>query len=135
MLQPNLLYAGVTRGKRLVVLVGQRKAIAIAVDNVSGQGRWLKLNEWLGGAPALAQVAAWCGPISCSSRDPSEPSHPEVARRQPAVQDVAGGGKVPCGAQSAAAAKACSSATYPLRGTCAAITIAPREGNERHGEE
>jgi Domain of unknown function (DUF4263) len=29
MLQRNLLYTGVTRGKRLVVLVGQRKAVAI----------------------------------------------------------------------------------------------------------
>ncbi len=31
MLQRNLVYTGVTRGKRLVVLVGQRKALAIAV--------------------------------------------------------------------------------------------------------
>ena len=31
-----LLYTGVTRGKRLVVLVGQKKAVAIAVRNVSG---------------------------------------------------------------------------------------------------
>jgi exodeoxyribonuclease V alpha subunit len=30
MLQRNLVYTGVTRGKRLVVLVGQRKALAIA---------------------------------------------------------------------------------------------------------
>jgi exodeoxyribonuclease V alpha subunit len=30
MLQRNLLYTGVTRGKRLVVLVGQKKAIANA---------------------------------------------------------------------------------------------------------
>ena len=37
MLQLNLLYTGVTRGKRLVVLVGQKKAIAIAVRNVSGR--------------------------------------------------------------------------------------------------
>jgi exodeoxyribonuclease V alpha subunit len=29
MLQRNLIYTGVTRGKRLVVLVGQRKALAI----------------------------------------------------------------------------------------------------------
>jgi hypothetical protein len=36
MLQRNLLYTGVTRGKRLVVLVGQKKAVAIAVRNVSG---------------------------------------------------------------------------------------------------
>ena len=48
MLQRNLLYTGVTRGKRLVVLVGQRKAVAIAVKNVSGRRRWSKLNEWLG---------------------------------------------------------------------------------------
>jgi microcin C transport system substrate-binding protein len=37
----------VTRGKRLVVLVGQKKAIAIAVRNVSGRRRWAKLAEWL----------------------------------------------------------------------------------------
>ena len=47
MLQRNLLYTGVTRGKRLVVLVGQKKAIAIAVRNASGRRRWSKLNEWL----------------------------------------------------------------------------------------
>ena len=47
MLQRNLLYTGVTRGKRLVVLVGQKKAVAIAVRNVSGRQRWSKLKEWL----------------------------------------------------------------------------------------
>src|SRR5208283_1028851 len=47
MLQRNLLYTGLTRGKRLVVLVGQKKAIAIAVRNVSGRRRWSKLDEWL----------------------------------------------------------------------------------------
>ena len=53
MLQRNLLYTGVTRGKRLVVLVGQKKAIAIAVRNVSGRRRWSKLDEWLRlGAPS-----------------------------------------------------------------------------------
>jgi exodeoxyribonuclease V alpha subunit len=50
MLQRNLLYTGVTRGKKLVVLVGQKKAVAIAVRNVSGRRRWSKLNEWLRGA-------------------------------------------------------------------------------------
>ena len=48
MLQRNLLYTGVTRGKRLVVLVGQKRAVAIAVRNVSGRQRWSKLREWLG---------------------------------------------------------------------------------------
>jgi exodeoxyribonuclease V alpha subunit len=52
MLQRNLLYTGVTRGKRLVVLVGQRKAVAIAVRNVSGRRRWSKLKEWLSAASA-----------------------------------------------------------------------------------
>jgi len=53
MLQRNLLYTGLTRGKRLVVLVGQKKAIAIAVRNVSGRRRWSKLDEWLRiGAPS-----------------------------------------------------------------------------------
>jgi exodeoxyribonuclease V alpha subunit len=47
MLQRNLLYTGVTRGKRLVVLVGQKKAVAIAVRNVSGQRHWSKLAERL----------------------------------------------------------------------------------------
>jgi exodeoxyribonuclease V alpha subunit len=47
MLQRNLLYTGITRGKRLVVLVGQKKAVAIAVKNASGRRRWSKLDEWL----------------------------------------------------------------------------------------
>ena len=55
MLQRNLLYTGITRGKRLVVLVGQRKAVAIAVKNVSGRRRWSKLDEWLGLPPAAAR--------------------------------------------------------------------------------
>ncbi len=47
MLQRNLLYTGVTRGKKLVVLVGQTKAVAIGVRNVSGRRRWTKLCDWL----------------------------------------------------------------------------------------
>jgi exodeoxyribonuclease V alpha subunit len=49
MLQRNLLYTGITRGRRLVVLVGSRRAVAIAVRNVSGRRRWSKLREWLSG--------------------------------------------------------------------------------------
>jgi exodeoxyribonuclease V alpha subunit len=47
MLQRNLLNTGVTRGKGLVVLVGQPKAVAIAVKNAAGRRRWSKLDEWL----------------------------------------------------------------------------------------
>ncbi len=52
MLQRNLIYTGVTRGKKLVVLVGQNKAVAIAVKNISGRRRWSKLQEWL--TPGIA---------------------------------------------------------------------------------
>jgi exodeoxyribonuclease V alpha subunit len=47
MLARNLLYTGVTRGKRLVVLVGQKRAVAIAVRGGSMKRRWTKLREWL----------------------------------------------------------------------------------------
>jgi exodeoxyribonuclease V alpha subunit len=47
MLQRNLLYTGVTRGKRLVVLVGQKKAVGIAVRGGQMKRRWTKLREWL----------------------------------------------------------------------------------------
>jgi exodeoxyribonuclease V alpha subunit len=47
MLARNLLYTGVTRGKRLVVIVGQRRAVAIAVKNHGSMRRWTKLGEWL----------------------------------------------------------------------------------------
>ena len=47
MLARNLLYTGVTRGKRLVVIVGSRKALAMAVRNGGARRRWSKLREWL----------------------------------------------------------------------------------------
>ncbi|HWR39197.1 MAG TPA: ATP-dependent RecD-like DNA helicase [Patescibacteria group bacterium] len=47
MLYRNLIYTGVTRGRQLVVLVGQRKALAIAVKGVRDRRRWSRLKEWL----------------------------------------------------------------------------------------
>ena len=47
MLQRNLLYTGVTHGERLVVFVGQKKAVAIAVRNVSRHRRWSKRKNGL----------------------------------------------------------------------------------------
>src|SRR5207302_1220501 len=68
MLQRNLLYTGVTRGKRLVVLVGQKKAVAIAVRNVSGRRRWSKLGEWLRpGPPASRRVGGTGAPAAARS--------------------------------------------------------------------
>src|SRR3978361_1416096 len=42
MLARNLLYTAVTRGKRLVVIIGQRKAIGIAVSGGNMKRRWTK---------------------------------------------------------------------------------------------
>jgi hypothetical protein len=72
MLQRNLLYTGVTRGKRLVVLVGQKKAVAIAVRNVSGRRRWSKLKEW------LEPAAVWI--LSNTRNDNDVPSNCTVNR-------------------------------------------------------
>jgi len=59
MLQRNLLYTGVTRGKRLVVLVGQKKAVATAVRNVSGPAAMVE---------ARRVAASWHARISFASR-------------------------------------------------------------------
>jgi exodeoxyribonuclease V alpha subunit len=40
LLQRNLIYTGITRGKNLVVLIGQKKALAIAVHNDRPQRRY-----------------------------------------------------------------------------------------------
>jgi exodeoxyribonuclease V alpha subunit len=51
LLQRNLLYTAVTRGKRLVILVGQPRALAIAVRNESTQRRFSGLLERLQSSP------------------------------------------------------------------------------------
>jgi len=47
LLQRNLLYTGITRGRKLVVLVGTKKALAIAVKNNKQQMRYTMLRERL----------------------------------------------------------------------------------------
>ena len=47
MLQRNLLYTGITRGKKLVVLVGSRRAIARAVQQQDHARRYSLLNQRL----------------------------------------------------------------------------------------
>jgi exodeoxyribonuclease V alpha subunit len=58
MLQRNLVYTGATRGKRLVVLVGQRKAFAIAVKGARARRQWSKLREWLITAGSLSMAVS-----------------------------------------------------------------------------
>ena len=47
LLQRNLLYTGVTRGKKLVILVGTKKAVAIAIKNNKPQKRYTLLKDRL----------------------------------------------------------------------------------------
>jgi len=47
LLQRNLLYTGITRGKKLVILIGTWKALAIAIKNNTPQNRYTMLRERL----------------------------------------------------------------------------------------
>lgn len=47
MLQRNLIYTAITRGKRLVVIVGMKRAVAIAVSNNKISARYTRLQELL----------------------------------------------------------------------------------------
>ncbi|MFE2447530.1 ATP-dependent RecD-like DNA helicase [Stenotrophomonas sp. NPDC087984] len=56
MLQRNLLYTAVTRAKRLVVLVGSRRALGQAVRTVSAGRRCTALDHRLGGDVSVERV-------------------------------------------------------------------------------
>jgi len=47
LLQRNLLYTAITRGKKLVILVGSKKALAIAIRNNKTAARYSRLKERL----------------------------------------------------------------------------------------
>ena len=47
MLKRNLLYTGITRGKKLVICVGEKRAVAMAVKGQEKLARYSKLREWL----------------------------------------------------------------------------------------
>ncbi|NTV57898.1 MAG: ATP-binding domain-containing protein [Deltaproteobacteria bacterium] len=47
LLQRNLIYTGITRGRKLVVMIGTKKALAIAVKNNKTQKRYTRLTKRL----------------------------------------------------------------------------------------
>jgi exodeoxyribonuclease V alpha subunit len=49
LLRRNLVYTGITRGKKLVVLIGQKKAMGMAVKNNRTERRFSGLLERLKG--------------------------------------------------------------------------------------
>ena len=56
MLQRTLLYTGITRGKRLVIVVGTKRAVRMAVENKSSNSRFTWLHERLRLAGAMENV-------------------------------------------------------------------------------
>jgi exodeoxyribonuclease V alpha subunit len=56
MLQRNLLYTGLTRGRKLVVLVGSRKALWLSVNRTDQRHRWSLLAARLRAAAAPLQA-------------------------------------------------------------------------------
>lgn len=47
MLQKNLIYTAITRGKSLVIIVGDKRAVSLAVQNNRARKRWSMLGERL----------------------------------------------------------------------------------------
>lgn len=47
MLKRNLIYTAITRGKKLVVIIGQKKALTMAIKDNKTSARYTKLKEWL----------------------------------------------------------------------------------------
>ena len=47
LLQRNLLYTAITRAKKLCILIGQSKAIAMAINNTKGTQRTTFLKKFL----------------------------------------------------------------------------------------
>ncbi len=59
MLQRNMLYTGITRAKKLLVLLGSRKALRYSVRNVTVTGRNTRLKERLTAEGMLSPGQEW----------------------------------------------------------------------------
>ena len=47
MLKRNLIYTGITRGKKLVIIIGEKKALAMGIKSSGNLSRYSKLKEFL----------------------------------------------------------------------------------------
>ena len=43
----STIYTAVTRGKKLVIVIGQKKALAMAIKDTKSSNRYSKLKDWL----------------------------------------------------------------------------------------
>ena len=83
MLQRNLLYTAITRGKKLVVIVGAKKALRIAVENDRTRTRYTRLAQRLCGPEPPSEIPGALPP----DEDELERMFAEQARRE-AGEDV-----------------------------------------------
>ncbi len=95
MLERNLLYTAITRARRLVVLVGEPRALAVAVQNRRNRDRFTRLADRL--APAGGRVAAAASP-------PAQPRRSSSRSASGGGSGSAGGVAAGSGAGSAAGA-------------------------------
>ncbi len=79
MLQRNLLYTAITRGKRLVIVVGSRQALAIATRTETTHRRETGLVERLRAAPSTPPAAP---PPRIAAAETPRPSTPRGRRRR-----------------------------------------------------
>jgi hypothetical protein len=122
MLQRNLLYTGIARGKRLVVIVGQKKAVAIAVRSTSGGRRWSKLHEWLGNPGSVCKK-----PIPLRSTRPRLKSRRSGAVQQRRGDDYEasrGGGIEPGARWRSPGGGLCEASSRSRMRACRALTAA-----------
>lgn len=75
MLQRNLIYTGITRAKKILVIVGTKKALSYAVRNVTVTRRNTLLNERLAG--------------EIQARKPARVYYPDFGNKAASVQMVA----------------------------------------------
>ncbi len=88
MLQRNLLYTGVTRAKKILVLIGEKKAIAYAVRNETTTARNTRLAERLRGLPE-SQVGSRSAEPRQSSENGRILQFPESSKKARMVAEAA----------------------------------------------
>ena len=82
MLQRNLIYTGITRAKKICVLIGQPKALAYAIRNLTVSKRNTKLKERLRGEiEAKQNVMAGSKPYVLPENQPMMAAEPDIKKR------------------------------------------------------
>uniref|UniRef100_UPI0040269E97 SF1B family DNA helicase RecD2 n=1 Tax=Prevotella sp. TaxID=59823 RepID=UPI0040269E97 len=82
MLQRNLIYTGITRAKKICVLIGQPKALAYAIRNLTVSNRNTKLKERLRGEIEAKPLAVpGSQPYVVPENQPMMAAEPEINRK------------------------------------------------------